>query len=115
MAEFFEDDSLAWQPVRPEITRGVFGKTLLAGPTRAVLTRVEPGGRFSRHRDAYDHLFYILSGSGEIIAGDVRRTVGPGAVVRIAAGEWHGYENCGDGELLLISLNLPAQVDKPQS
>lgn len=113
MAEFLDDDSLAWQPVRPEITQGVSGKVLLAGPTRAVLTRVEPGGRFMPHRDSYGHLFYILAGHGEVSAGAERRAVGPGAVVRIGAGELHGYENTGESDLLLISLNLPAQTDKP--
>lgn len=107
MAEFIEDDSLAWQPVRPEIAHGVSGKVLLAGPTRAVLTRVAPGGRFAPHCDPYAHLFYILSGQGEVIAGEERRAVGPGSVVRIAAGELHGYENGGEADLLLISLNLP--------
>lgn len=108
MAEFLDDDSLPWQPVRPEITQGVSGKVLLAGPTRAVLTRVSPGGRFSAHRDAYAHLFYVLAGHGEVSAGDERQAVGPGSVVRIEAGEAHGYENTGESELLLISLNLPA-------
>lgn len=109
MAEFFDDDSLPWQPVRPEITQGVSGKVLLAGPTRAVLTRVSPGGHFSPHQDSYAHLFYILAGHGEVTAGDTRRAIGPGSVVRIDAGEEHGYENTGEDELLLISLNLPAQ------
>jgi quercetin dioxygenase-like cupin family protein len=107
VSEFLEDDSLAWQPVRPEITEGVSGKVLLAGPTRAVLTRVAPGGRFAPHRDPYAHLFYVLTGTAEVAAGEERRRVGPGSVVRIAAGEFHGYENSGMEELLLLSLNLP--------
>jgi quercetin dioxygenase-like cupin family protein len=111
MAEFLEDDSLAWQPVRPEITEGVSGKVLLAGATRAVLTRVAPAGRFAPHRDSYAHLFYILAGRGEVIAGEERRRVGPGSVVRIAAGELHGYENVGESDLLLLSLNLPQGQD----
>ncbi len=107
MAEFLEDDSLDWQPVRPEITHGVSGKVLLASPTKAVLTRVVPGGRFVPHCDPYAHLFYILSGTGEVLAGDERRTVSPGSIIRVAAGELHGYENNGETDLLLISLNLP--------
>jgi len=109
VAEFIEDDSLAWQPVRPEIADGVSGKVLLAGPTRAVLTRVAPGGRFAPHRDPYAHLFYILAGKGEVLAGEARHAVSPGSVVRIAAGELHGYENNGESDLLLISLNLPQE------
>lgn len=109
MAEIIHDDELVWQPVRPDITQGVSGKVILAGPTRAVLTRVAPGGRFAPHRDSYAHLFYVLAGHGEVLAGEERRAVGPGSIARIAAGELHGYENTGENELLLISLNLPQE------
>jgi len=107
MAEFLKDDALAWQPIRPDVAKGVLGKVLSAGPTRTVLTRVAPGGRFAPHRDPYGHLFYFLAGTGEVLAGEERHPVGPGSVVRISAGELHGYENGGPEELLLISLNLP--------
>lgn len=55
---------LEWQPVRPDVARGVYGKTLLADGVKVVLTRLAPGARFSMHRDSYDHLFYFLGGEG---------------------------------------------------
>lgn len=110
MADFLDVDALAWQPVRPEIAFDVFGKSLLEGRSKAVLTRVAPGGRFAPHRDPYGHLFYILEGVGRVLAGMEERTVGSGSVVRIAAGELHGYENNGTGDLVLISLNLPEDL-----
>jgi quercetin dioxygenase-like cupin family protein len=107
MAEFLDSESIPWHPVRPEITRDVSGKILLDGPTKAVLTRVAPGGRFAPHRDPYAHLFYILEGEGRVLAGTEERAVGPGSVVRVPAGELHGYENTGTEEIILLSLNLP--------
>jgi quercetin dioxygenase-like cupin family protein len=107
MAEFLDSKSIPWHPVRPEITRDVSGKILLNGPTKAVLTRVAPGGRFAPHRDPYAHLFYILEGEGRVSAGTEERAVGPGSVVRVPAGELHGYENTGTEEMILLSLNLP--------
>lgn len=107
MADFFDLESLTWQPVRPELASNVFGKSLLDGPTKAVLTRIAPGGRFAPHRDPYGHLFYVLEGLGRVLAGMEERAVGPGSVVRVAPGELHGYENNGTGDLVLISLNLP--------
>lgn len=107
MTEFLDLESIPWQPVRPELTRDVSGKALLDGPTKTVLTRVAPGGRFAPHRDPYAHLFYVLEGKGRVMAGTEERTVGPGSIVRVSAGELHGYENTGMEEMLLLSLNLP--------
>ena len=107
MADFFGMEELAWQPVRPDETRGVFGKTLLADGVKAVLTRVAPGGGFLPHRDPYGHLFYFMEGRGSVRVGDREHPARPGLVVRVAAGELHSYENTGGDDLLLLSLNLP--------
>ena len=107
MARIQNQAFLPWQPVRPELAREIFGKTLLDGATRMVLTRVAPGGGFAPHEDSYDHLFYVLEGSGLVSADDYEYSVGPGSIVHIAAGERHGYSNSGPDELLLISVNLP--------
>ena len=107
MGELVDVASLDWQPVRPDVARGVYGKTLLADGTKVVLTRVAPGGRFSTHRDDYGHLFYFLSGHGLAWLGERRFEVGPGTIVRVAAGEAHAYENTGAEDLTLISINVP--------
>jgi mannose-6-phosphate isomerase-like protein (cupin superfamily) len=61
-----------WQPVRPQLTRGVFGKTIFDGDVKVVLSRVEPGGKFAVHRDDYAHVFYFLSGVGTVTVADSR-------------------------------------------
>ncbi len=107
MNQAFDIESLDWQLVRPNITRGIFGKTLLDDKTKVVLTRVAPGGKFETHRDNYAHLFYFLSGEGIVQVDDKRFDARAGLVVQIAAGQAHAYENTGNDDLMLISMNLP--------
>lgn len=106
MSQVFEVASREWQPVRPDVARGVWGKTLLDGKTKVVLTRVAPGGKFARHRDAYAHLFYFLSGEGTLWVNDQQFAARAGVVARIEAGDEHAYENAGADDLVLLSLNL---------
>ena len=107
MGQVFQITAKEWQPIRPNVAQGVYGKTLLAEGAKVVLTRVEPGGRFSTHRDDYGHLFYFLEGEGVVCVQDQRHLARPGLVVRVNAGEPHAYENTGDQDLLLISVNVP--------
>lgn len=107
MGKIVDVTSLEWQPVRPDVARGVYGKTLLADGVKVVLTRVASGGRFSAHRDNYGHLFYFLGGEGIVKVGEAQFEARPGIVVRVAAGETHAYENTGLAEMMLLSVNLP--------
>ena len=108
MSSVFELKSLEWLAVRPDVAGDVFGKTLLDGKVKAVLTRVSPGGMFTLHRDRYAHLFYFLSGEGTLWIGDKQFAARAGLVAQIDAGEDHAYENTGGEDLVLVSLNVPA-------
>jgi mannose-6-phosphate isomerase-like protein (cupin superfamily) len=108
MSVLFDVSTVEWKPVRPEIADGVFGRALLDGKVKAVLTRVEPGGKFNMHADKYAHLFYFLSGEGTVWVGNIRSDVRTGTVVQVDAGESHAYENTGKEDLVLVSLNIPA-------
>lgn len=108
MADVFDTQSLEWQPVRPDVAQGVYGKTLLGNGLKLVLTRVAPGGRFGVHQDDYGHLFYFLSGEGFVWLHDKQFKAVPGLVVRVNVGELHAYENSGKEDLILISVNVPA-------
>jgi quercetin dioxygenase-like cupin family protein len=109
---------IPWQAIRPELTREVFGKSLLSPQltaVKAVLTRVAPGGEFASHRDAYHHLLYVLEGEGEGWLGEERYRVRPGLAVEVPAGVEHGYRNGGEGDLLLLTLNIPVQFVEPNT
>jgi quercetin dioxygenase-like cupin family protein len=105
--DVFDAAAKEWEPVRPEITTGVFGKTLLEDKTKVVLTRVAPGGKFRSHRDKYGHLFYFLQGEGLVIVEGKGIVATEGVVVRVTPGEAHSYENSGKKDLILISMNVP--------
>ena len=109
MSQVFEEASLEWQPVRPDVTHGVFGRTLLAEDVKVVLTRVASGGEFKMHRDTCGHLFYFPSGDGLVRVNDQEFRAEPGVIAHVMPGEPHGYANTGSGDLTLLSLNLPAQ------
>ena len=108
MSHLFDLSTLEWKPVRPEITSGVFGKAMLDGGLKAVLTRVESGGKFRMHTDKYAHLFYFLSGEGVVWVAGEKPAVRPGVVAQVDAGVEHAYENTGREDLVLVSLNIPA-------
>jgi quercetin dioxygenase-like cupin family protein len=108
MSDIFDIASFEWQAIRPEVAHGVFGKALLEGTVKAVLTRVAPGGAFEQHVDAYAHLFYFLSGEGSVLIGTQRSVAHAGVVVRVDAGIAHAYENTGKDDLVLLSMNIPA-------
>ncbi|MDR3669900.1 MAG: cupin domain-containing protein [Holophaga sp.] len=110
MDEVFSLSNLEWKPVRPEITTGVFGKTLREGDLKAVLTRVVPGGKFRMHTDPYGHLFYFFGGEGLVWVAGERSQARAGVVARIEAGVQHAYENTGQEDLLLVSLNIPQGI-----
>ena len=107
MGEIFSVEGLDWQPVRPDMTNCVYGKTLLEDGVKVVLTRVAPGGSFAPHCDPYGHLFFFLAGEGIVRVGEKEAGARPGVVIRVAPGETHSYENTGPDDLLLVSANLP--------
>jgi len=106
VAETFNLADQPWRAIRPELTSGVSGKLLLDGALKIVLTRVAPGGEFRAHRDSYGHLFHVLSGRGVATVEDRQYPLVEGIVVNVAAGELHGYGNCYEEDLVLISVNL---------
>jgi len=109
MGRPIDTNAQEWLPVRPELTTGVSGKVLQDKPMKMVLTRVEAGGIFRPHRDKYNHLFHILSGKGVFEVQGEEYELGAGMTLQIQAGSQHGYRNCGSEELLLISVNNPAE------
>jgi len=96
-----------WRPVRPDVARGVVGRTLFEGEVKVTLIRVLPGGAFTSHRDAWGHLFCFLSGEGRVRVGESTLEAQTDVVVTVPPGEAHSYENTGGEDLVLLSLNLP--------
>lgn len=66
-------------------------------------TVLPPGARHDRHRhrDA-DEFFVVLQGSGMIYTDDGREPSGKGDVVYTPRGHWHGFDNTGDEDVVLV-------------
>lgn len=73
-------------------------RPVFEGPTRWLrklhchTTRLEPGGGYPAHADAYDVAIFVQSGRVQTLG----REVGPGGVIYYPAGEVHGMRNIGD-------------------
>jgi quercetin dioxygenase-like cupin family protein len=71
---------------------------LLVG--RTVLT---PGSRHERHAHPNcDEFLIVLSGAGEIYTNEGREPSRAGDVIFTPRGNWHGFDNTGDADVLLI-------------
>jgi quercetin dioxygenase-like cupin family protein len=66
-------------------------------------TVLPPGARHDRHRhrDA-DEFFVVLQGSGMIYTDDGRELASNGDVVYTPRGHWHGFDNTGDEDVVLV-------------
>jgi hypothetical protein len=63
-----------------------------------------PGDRIPLHTHPIEELIVIDEGAAEVVLGDERRSVGPGAVVFIPPGIAHGMRNAGDATLRLHAV-----------
>ena len=107
MGELIWLDSLQWEPLRPDVAKGVSARTYYNScGIKVSYVRVVPGGQFELHRDAYGHLLHFLEGTGLAGINGQEFEVGAGAVLKVVAGDEHFYCNTGEGELRLISVNL---------
>ena len=71
---------------------------LLVG--RTVLT---PGARHERHAHPNcDEFLLVMSGAGEIYTNDGREPSRAGDVIFTPRNNWHGFDNTGDEDVLLI-------------
>jgi len=66
-------------------------------------TVLPPGARHDRHlhRDA-DEFFIVLQGSGRIYLDSGTEPAGQGDVIWTPRGRWHGFDNTGDEDVVLV-------------
>lgn len=65
---------------------------------------IAPGGHTPRHRHAWEHEIFILSGEGEIVHEGGSTAVGPGTAAFIPGEEEHQIRNPGEQVLRLICV-----------
>lgn len=66
-------------------------------------TVLPPGARHDRHlhRNA-DEFFVVLEGAGRIYTDDGTEPTGKGDVIWTPQGRWHGFDNTGDEDVVLM-------------
>ncbi len=66
-------------------------------------TVLPPGARHDRHRhhDA-DEFFVVLQGAGEVYTDTGRAPAEKGDVIFTPRGHWHGFDNTGDEDVVLV-------------
>ncbi|VVE04074.1 ferredoxin [Pandoraea eparura] len=74
------------------------------------LTSVGPGGASPTHVEPHAHLFYVLSGVGEVTVGDETSPVCAGSVSPISAGVAHSFRNLGESALEMLVIYHPPRV-----
>ena len=66
-------------------------------------TVLPPGARHDRHRHANaDEFFIVLSGHGTIYTDDGVEQSGKGDVIFTPRGHWHGFDNTGPEDVVLV-------------
>ena len=76
-----------------------------AGSDRLVVGRtvLKPGARHERHlHPNCDEFLVVMSGSGEVHTNTGREPSKAGDVIFTPRGNWHGFDNTGDEDVLLI-------------
>jgi quercetin dioxygenase-like cupin family protein len=66
-------------------------------------TVLPPGARHDRHRHhEADEFFVVLQGSGFIYTDEGREPASKGDVVYTPRGHWHGFDNTGEEDVVLV-------------
>jgi mannose-6-phosphate isomerase-like protein (cupin superfamily) len=94
----------ARDPVRLKVSAHTDPATRLA----MIVQDVSPGTVIPVHlHEREDEIILVQSGSGVASLGDVETPVGPGSVLWVPKGTWHGGRNTGSGILKWTGIYSP--------
>lgn len=66
-------------------------------------TVLPPGARHDRHRHhTADEFFVVLQGAGRIYTDQGQEPARKGDVIYTPRGHWHGFDNTGDEDVVLV-------------
>ena len=63
---------------------------------------IEPGGHTPHHNHPFEHLNYIIEGTGTVIEGNLAHEIKKGDFVMVPPGETHQYRNPSTSPLVMI-------------
>lgn len=71
---------------------------------------LHPGSAIGYHEQKEDEVYYVLSGSGELMLDSTRHVIGPGTAVLTRPGTSHSLRQIGEGDLVIL-IAYPAEND----
>jgi quercetin dioxygenase-like cupin family protein len=72
---------------------------------------IEPGGHTPFHRHAFEHMNYVISGEGILVADDEGREIREGDFALVLPGEKHQYKNSSKNQNLVIICAVPKEYE----
>ena len=72
---------------------------------------IEPGGHTPYHRHKFEHMNYVISGEGILVAEDREHALKQGDFALVLAGEKHQYRNSSDKQVLMIICAVPKEYE----
>jgi len=72
---------------------------------------IEPGGHTPFHRHAFEHMNYVISGEGILVADDREREIREGDFALVLPGEKHQYKNSSENQNLVIICAVPREYE----
>ncbi len=99
-------DTIPAEPIAEGITRQmIYGRALMV--CRLTFT---PGTVTAAHKHVHEQITFIERGRVRFILGTEERVLGPGDVVLLPSGLWHGATML-DEEVVLIDIFTPIRED----
>ncbi|TFL10460.1 cupin domain-containing protein [Pusillimonas noertemannii] len=110
-------DDIDWTPLTGLFIQKAGYKTVVPpefsnGAYSIELTTVGAGGSSPTHKEPWAHVFYVLSGHGEVTVEDEVQEVRAGSVSPISAGQAHSFRNIGDQALEMLVIYHPPRKRK---
>ena len=72
---------------------------------------IEPGGHTPFHQHKFEHMNYVISGEGILVAEDREHALRQGDFALVLAGEKHQFRNPSDKQNLLIICAVPREYE----
>ena len=63
---------------------------------------IEPEGHTPFHQHPFEHMNYVIKGSGTLVAADREHELSEGDFALVLPGEKHQFKNTGDADLIVI-------------
>lgn len=72
---------------------------------------IQPGGHTPHHNHPFEHLNYIIEGSGVVLHHDVEHEIKKGDFIMVLPGETHQYKNTSTDKPLIMICAVPKEYE----